>query len=93
MSAQTTNATSWGEPQAAFWGQPQATGGKPQAGFWAPTRTPLIQRGRCNQPTSSNLLTFTRTRVVPCGTALSSQAPQALSNHLHSAVRLTSARM
>jgi hypothetical protein len=43
MSAQTTNATSWGEPQAAFWGQPQATGGKPQAGFWAPAEGHLLR--------------------------------------------------
>jgi hypothetical protein len=33
---------------------------------WARTRTLLIQRGRGNQPNSSNLLPFTRARVTGC---------------------------
>ena len=40
--------------------------GLPSCPSWARTRTLLIQRGRDNQPNSSNLLTFTRVRVTRC---------------------------
>ncbi len=37
---------------------------------WARTRTLLIQRGRGNQPNSSNLLPFMRVRVTRCWSLL-----------------------
>jgi hypothetical protein len=37
---------------------------------WARTRTLLIQRGRYNQPNSSNLQPFTRVRVTRCWSLL-----------------------